>query len=302
MSAEDESATEQTTAVAVRDSEANYRPAVRWGRGQYKFPRVDAIVPARDAMDITLEEFVSFMTTGTSPSRSPEKWKRFVTVQNFGMAKVKEGKYPYVMFDVVDHPQMKDVIIFIPIEPAAKLLPALHEEVKDDPEKYGLKIKTAKTAESRAKHQTRLDELLWKPEYCTSSQNKAGVEKPTTPNPLTNNWLHIPNNFQVKWCCAPDKAAKATATASKKTGKRKDRDATADAELPGGVCVKTDVEFGNVSMLASVPVGSHYTTTVVNGMLNIVVYGGVTEAPIAVDEEGDGHGEGDDEDADAGEE
>lgn len=296
MSADDESAaSEQTTTVAVRDSEATYRPAVRWGRGQYKFPRADAIVPARDAMKITLEEFVSFMTTGTSPSRSPEKWKRFVTVQNFGMAKVKEGKYPYVMFDIVDHPQMKDVIIFIPIEPAAKLLPALHEDVKDDPEKYGLKINTAKTAESRAKHQARLEELLWKPEYCTSSQNKAGVEKPTTPNPLTNNWLHIPNNFQVKWCCAPDKPAKATA--SKKTGKRKDRDAATDAELPGGVCVKTDVEFGTISMLASVPVGAHYTTTVVNGMLNIVVYG--TEmgvSPIAVDGDGDGEVEGDDDD------
>lgn len=301
MSTEDEPATEQTTAIAVRDSEASYRPVVRWGRGQYKFPRADAIVPARDSMKITLEEFVSFMTTGTSPSRSPEKWKRFVTVQNFGMAKVKEGRYPYVMFDVEGHPQMKDVIIFIPIEPAAKLLPALHEEVKEDPEKHGLKITTAKTTESRAKHQARLDELLWKPEYCTSSQNKTGVEKPTTPNPMTNNWIHIPSNSQVKWCCAPEKGAKANV--SKKTGKRKDRDATADAELPGGVRVKTDVDFGNISMIASVPVGTQYTTTVVNGVLNIVVYGGVAEAPITVYTEGDGEvdGDGDEDDVDAGE-
>lgn len=288
---------EQTTAIAVRDSESNYRPVVRWGRGQYKFPRADAIVPAREGMKITLEEFVSFMTTGTSPSRSPEKWKRFVSVQNFGMAKVKEGKYPYVMFDVIDHPQMRDVIIFIPIEPAAKLLPALHEEVKDDPERYGLKIKTGKTPESRAKYQAKLDELLWKPEYCTSSQNKAGVDKPTTPNPVMNNWLNIPNAFQIKWCCAPDKAK---AVGSKKTNKRKDRDSSTDVELPSGVRVKSDVEFGNISLLASVPVGAHYTTTIVNGVLNIVVYGSAG-AP-AAEPEGDADVDADEEEADGADE
>jgi hypothetical protein len=290
----DESATsQQTTTVVLRDGEENYRPAIRWGRGQYKFPKSEAIVAAREAMKITLDEFKSFMTTGTSPSRSPEKWKKYVTVANYGMQKVKEGKYPYVMFDVEGHPQMKEVIIFIPIEPASKLLPALYEQVKGDPEAAGIKIKSGKTAESRAKHQARLDELQWKPEHCVSSQNKTGVEKPTMPNPMTNNWVHIPAAFQVKWCCAPDKTAK---SAQKKTEKRKERDAANDL-LPGGVRVKTDVGFGSVSLMAAVPVGSHYTTTVVDGVLNVIVYGNVAE--VEPDADAEGEAEQDDADADA---
>lgn len=215
------------------------------------------------------------MTTGTSPSRSPEKWKNYITVSNYGMAKVKEGRYPYVMFDVEGHPQMKEVIIFVPIEPAAKLLPALYEEAKADPEKFGLKITTAKTAESRAKHQARLDNLQWTPQDCVSSQNKSGLMKSTTPNPLTNNWLHVPAAFHIKWCCRVDKAAK---VAAKKTGKRKERDGEGDV-LPGGVCVKTDVDFGNVTLMASVPVGTQYTTKVIDGVLNIIVYGNGVDLP-----------------------
>lgn len=298
----DDDATVQTTAVSVRDSEANYRPLCRWGRGQYRFSKSDAIVPARDSLKISLAEFTSFMTTGTSPSRSPEKWKKFITVSNYGMARVKEGRYPYAMFDVEGFPAMKEVIIFIPIEPAAKLLPALYEEAKADPEKYGLKVDTAKTAESRAKHQARLDNLQWKPSDCTSSQNKSGVVKPTTPNPIVNSWVHVPASFQIKWCCTQTKASKSTA--SKKSGKRKDRDGDGD-DLPGGVRVKTDVDFGNVTLLASVPVGSSFTTKVVDGVLHVVVYsnGGhttVAEAepdvyPDVEPEEAEDEGEEDDE-------
>ena len=283
MSVDEMDPISQSTAVTVRDSELNYRPLCRWGRGQYRFSKSDAIVPARDSLKISLAEFTSFMTTGTSPSRSPEKWKKYITIANYGMARVKEGRYPYVMFDVEGFTQMKDVIIFVPIEPAAKLLPALYEEAKSDPEAFGLKVLTAKTAESRAKHQARLDNLQWTPMDCVSNQNKSGLLKSTTPNPLTNNWVHVPAAFQIKWCCSNDKSAKAIA---KKTGKRKERDGEGDA-LPGGVCVKTDVDFGNVTLMASIPVGTQYTTRVVDGVLNIVVYGNVTELSSPDEQTGD---------------
>jgi hypothetical protein len=220
------------------------------------------------------------MGSGTSPSRSPDKWRSFVTVHNYGLIKVDEGLFPYVVFDVENHPQMKEVVHFLPIEPAAKLLAALYEEVKDDPESHGIKINSAKTPESRAKHQARLDGLKWKPEDCMSSQNKSGKEKPTQPNPMSNKWTHIPTQHQVKWCCQPDKDTK---TAKKATGKRKDR---GEETLPNGVRVTTDVDFPGISLVASIPVGSNFTTKVVEGHLKVVVYGS------AADEEGADAAEG----------
>jgi hypothetical protein len=265
-------APEESTAVTVRDSESDFRPVLRWGRGQFVFPCEKAVVAAREALPISLDDFKAFMTTGTSPSRSPEKWRPYVTYTNYGIVEVEEGRYPYVVFDVEGHPQMREVIHFVPFEPAAKLLPALYEEAKDDPEKHGFKVKSSKTPEGRAKHQARLDGLQWTPKDCVSSQNKSGKEKPAQPNPMTNRWTHIPVQHQVKWCCAPEKEAKSS---KKATGKRKDRN---EDTLPAGVCIKTDVEFPGISMMASIPVGSNYVTKVVDGHLKVVVYGGADEA------------------------
>jgi len=258
------------TVVSVLDSESDFRPVLRWGRGQYRFPRDNAVVFAKEAMIVTLKEFVSFMTTGTSPSRSPEKWRRFVSVQNYGMVRVDEGRFPFVVFDVVGHPQMKEVVHFLPFEPAAKLLPALYEQHKDDPEAAGLKIHSAKTPESRAKHQARLDNLLWKPTDCTSSQNKSGSMKPTQPNPMSNKWSHVPGNYQVKWCCSPEKDSK---PAKKPVlTKRKDRE-LGDESMPHGFKIKTDVDFPGICLMASIPVGNNYTTKVIDGNLQVIVYG-----------------------------
>jgi hypothetical protein len=279
------------TAVAVRDSEESFRPILRWGRGQYVFPKEKAIVAAKEAMKVSLAEFVSFMTTGTSPSRSPEKWRKFVTHNNYGVVAVDEGKYPFVVFDVEGHPQMKEVIHFLPLEPAAKLLPAIHEAIKDDPEAHGIKIKTARTPESKAKHQARLDNLIWKPEDCVSSQNKSGTLKPTQPNPMSNKWVHVPTAFQVKWCCVPEKDNKS----AKKSGSSKRKDRDLGEALPAGVRIKTDVDFPGISLMASIPVGSSYTTKVIDGQLQVVVYGTATATEEAEEEDAGEVGDEDEE-------
>ena len=267
---------ENTTTLSVRDDEdvAHYYPVLRWGRSQFRFPTADCVVTVKETMNVTLDEFTSFMSTGTSPSRSPEKWKKFVTVRNLGMVTVKEGVYPYVMFNVEGHPQMANVVHFLPTEPAAKLLPMLYAEVKEDPEAFGIKIHSAKTAESRAKHQARLDALQWTPSMCMSSQNKTGVVKTTLPNPPFNNWEHVPSKHHVKWCCTPERQ-RPTSAATKKpstTGKRKDRD-----EPPPGAIFMTNPGFGNTNYMCELPVGNSYTTTIHNGRLCVVVYGDLTE-------------------------
>lgn len=259
------------TAVVLHEGSKDYYPVLRWGRAQYRFPKEDCLVLPREAKSVTLEEFTSFMNSGSNPSRSPERWRNFVTQHNYGMYKCKEGKYPFVMFDVQGFPDMKNTVHFLPIEPATKLLPAIYEKVKDDPEANGIKVNSAKSAEAKAKHQARLDELDWKPAYCMSSQNKSGESKPSMPNPLTNSFEVIPIAHWIKWCTTPAKTAKST----KKTttgSKRKCSPAAQDQELPGGLLVRTDVGFGNLDALYSVPVGSTYTTQLVDGMLNIAVY------------------------------
>lgn len=218
-------------------------------------------------MAISLAEFVSFCTSGTSPSRSPEKWKKYVSANNYGMVSVDEGRYPFVMFDVDGFPAMKEVVHFLPLEPALKLLPALYDLVKDDPESHGIKINSSKNEDSRQKHRARLENLKWVPTDCVSSQNKSGTTKPTLPNPLTNRWTHVPTAFQVKWCVQPEaKATKKSVSGSK----RKANDA-----LPQGVEFKSDIEFNGVKFLATIPVGKKYSTKLFDGKLNIVVYDNV---------------------------
>ena len=229
---------------------------------------------------------MSFSTVGTSPSRSPEKWRLYVTASNYGIVACEEGKYPFVsdnklstatfpallpthyyysqvMFDIEGHPAMKEVIHFIPLEPATKLLPALYESVKDDPEAHGIKINSAKTEESRSKHRARLENLQWSPSDCMSSQNKSGIRKASLPNPLTNKWASVPGPFMIKWCVSPDsKLGKKTVGT-----KRKANDA-----LPSGFEVKSDVDFPGVKFLATVPVGTDFSTKLIDGKLNIVVF------------------------------
>ena len=214
-------------------------------------------------MPISLGEFVSFSTVGTSPSRSPEKWRLYVTASNYGIVSCEEGKYPFVMFDIEGFPAMKEVIHFLPLEPATKLLPALYESVKDDPEAHGIKINSAKTEESRSKHRARLENLQWSPSDCMSSQNKSGIRKASLPNPLTNKWSSVPAPFMIKWCVSADsKLGKKTVGT-----KRKANDA-----LPSGFEVKSEIDFPGVKFLATIPVGTDFSTKLIDGKLNIVVY------------------------------
>lgn len=264
-----EEAESDVTALVVNEGDEAYYPCLRWGRGQYKIPRDECIVSAKIALQVTLDEFVSFMGMGTSPSRSPEKWRKFLTITNYGMISSKEGLYPFAVFDVIDHPQMANFIHLIPSEPAAKLLPALYEQVKDDPEAHGLRIETAKTPESRAKHQARLDNLAWKPEMCMAGKPPSSRSKAIAPSPIANGWLPLPTEKFVKWCVVSER--RSVAQASRKIGGNK-REIDDDVELPCGVRVRTDVGFGSVAMLASVPVGEHFSTKIVGGRLEVVVF------------------------------
>ena len=261
-----------STALAIADSEEQWFPCLRWGRGQYAFPKAECQVTVKEALPVTLDEFVSFMGVGTSPSRSPEKWRQYLTVSNYGIVKTKEGVYPFAMFDVVGHPQMKNTVHLIPSEPAAKLLPALYEAAKEDPEAHGLKL-ASKSDSQRAKHQARLDGLQWKPEMCMGT-GKSGATKPTSPSPTTNAWKPLPPSFWIKWCVTPEKRATPSAGgAASKGGSGSKRERDEDAELLGsGIRARTDLGFGNVAMLASIPVGEHYSTKVVGGRLEVTVY------------------------------
>ena len=266
-----EEAGSDSTALAVADSEEQWYPCLRWGRGQYVFPKADCIVTVKEALQVTLDEFVSFMGTNTSPSRSPEKWRNYLTGTNYGLVKAKEGVYPFAMFDVEGFPQMKHTVHLIPSEPVAKLLPALYESYKDDPEAHGFKVKSAKTESQRAKHQARLDGLNWKPEMCMG-ESKAGKTKPTSPSPTANAWTPLPSPRWIKWCVTPEKRASASGGgASKGGGGKRERDEDSEL-LSSGIRARTDLGFGNVAMLASIPVGEHYTTKVVGGRLEVTVY------------------------------
>ena len=267
-----------STALVVADDEAAAYPLLRFGRNQYSFPKEKAIVSRREALEVTYEEFVSFMGLSTSPSRSPDKWKSFLTVNNYGMVEVAEGRYPFCMFDVAGHPQMKHFIFFVPTDAAAKLLPQLHEEVSQDPEAHGIKINSAKTVESRAKHKARLDSLLWKPEDCQAI-TKSGSKKNCVPTPTANGWKVVPANLQLTICTADELAKQPKA--KKTAGKRK-----ADDEVEvSGVKIKTNVGFDAVSKLVSVDVGANYSTKVIDGTLHIVCYGPTAEVEDVEDEE-----------------
>lgn len=260
--------------------DAHY-PLVRFGRHQYVIPKDQVKIGVKKKLSITLQDFIEVFGVKSSPSRSPEKWSRFITALNFGMVNVNEGVYPYVIFDVEGHPSMRNVAHFVPTEPAGRLFPALYEMASKDPEAHGLKISSG-TEEQQARYKMRLDALKWVATDCQSSNNKSGELKPVTPNPLTNKWSVVPDAFVVPWCTKNVDPPVKPVAKSKLTGNKRK-----DPELPEGVVFRTgdSMDFGIVKWVAKLPVGSIFSTKRVGDTLVVTSFEDGTAAAVDVDED-----------------
>jgi hypothetical protein len=255
-----------STALVAPGLPTDAFPCVRFGRAQYTIPKDDMLVKVKKPLSITLEEFVSMFGTKSSPSRSPHKWGKFVSVLNYGIVKVNEGRYPIVVFDVEGHPEMKNFAHFVPLDPARELFPKLYATVSEDPAAAGVKLDHG-SEERRVKEQARIDGLQWKPDDCTSSNNKSGTTKPVQPSPTANGWRVVPDAQTASWCTpkeAPTTVAKPTKVAG---GKRK-----AEEALPEGFAVRVGDSIEEVAWTARLPVGGEYSTKKVGDVLIVTSY------------------------------
>ena len=256
-----------STALTVREEQLY--PVLRWGRSQFSIKKDVCIVQPKESLKITYDDFISFMGTTNSPSRSPDRWKQFLTPLNYGMLKSIEGRYPFAMFDVEGHPSSKEFIFLIPQDVATKLLPILYKSIKDDPDAHGVRVNTSKTSESKEKHRLRLENLQWSPSDCVSSQNKSGVEKACQPNPLSNGWSVLPAASWVHWFVKTEKK-KTEPASTKRTGKRKAEPSDV-FELPLGGAVKKNIGISSIREIYSIP-AKKFVTNHRNGFLDVIVY------------------------------
>tara|TARA_B110000444_G_scaffold118181_1_gene111156 strand:- start:239 stop:1177 length:939 start_codon:yes stop_codon:yes gene_type:complete len=173
------------------------------------------VVKVKKPVEVTFDEFVGLFGYKSSPSRSPDKWSRFVTVQNYGLVAVNEGIYPLVIFDVAGHPEMSKFAHFVPIEPASKLFPKLYAAAKEAPESFGLKIHHS-NPERAQKDTARLEGLRWTPSDCIGLNSKTGLEKAVMPSPSSNRWKPISEPFLLNWC-VPREAPPTTTTTTTAT-------------------------------------------------------------------------------------
>lgn len=161
------------------------RPVVPFNRKFYSFDRrsVDdggpVVFKPKKRLAITIEQFRSFANSG-----SDKLWRDFLLPTNLWFLKTKEGKTPYIAFDIEGVPQASNLVFYVPPEVASRVFPVLKEKVVADPKAYGLKV--GEDGEVVAKDQLRIDALDWTPSDC--SIVKDGEKKVVRPSPVENGW------------------------------------------------------------------------------------------------------------------
>lgn len=289
--------------VVGSNEENNVYPVVAFGKSQFSVrgPGIEAVkTPLRRSLQITEDQFKAIITNKGVPSRAALKWEGMITTSNICMLQGREGEYPYISFDVVDHPRQKLKLIPVPSDVAIKLFPKILESARAEPAKFGLKLDDPDEA-TRTRHRARLAIFEWTPQKCSRTDGD-GNQKPCVISPPLNGWVQVPTAQQI-----PNLGKEIVAlelpggAATKKSAKRK---GGAGAGAGGrvafdGMEVSTDTLPSTVDKIVSFDTkGQNYKIIEVDGVVMLTIF---KKPKLVSGDEGGGEYGGVDGGADGGE-
>lgn len=263
-------------------------PLVCFGKSQFSVStqHLDAVkTHMKKPLPISEELYKQIMTTKGVPSRAASRWESLITVTNVSLLHGKEGEYPYIAFDVENHPEQKKKLIAIPSDVATKIFPKIFEDATANQDEYGLKLDDPDEA-IRERHRARLEIFEWVPGKCTKLDSE-GNSKPCMISPLVNGWSqvpiahHIPNLGKAIAVEAASDVPKPGALKSKAGGiKRK------AVELPAGISDSSTELPEALSRIVTVDTcGSDYKVVEHGGIVMIHMFRKKSKAATHVAEE-----------------